>query len=195
MCEEFLNEYKILEHNVKDLSGQNIFEYENTLSTDDREKLKVCRILRNYLQHHNDSDDFISINKGMVDYIRSLNIEFDKQYQHVSDKLKKLKAIALDTLLQDSAQQLIKYDYIPVLNNDKNVIAVFDKNMLNQVVALGAKPTTKFKALIKDNEKLFNKSTSGYLFAKAEERLSRYHESNKIIVVDNNDCYKGVVIW
>ncbi|MBR0417884.1 MAG: hypothetical protein IJI66_01800 [Erysipelotrichaceae bacterium] len=195
MYENFLNEYKTLELNVKDLVGLNVFEYENTLVTDDREKLKLCRIIRNYLQHHVDSDEFISISKGMVDFLHDLNIEFEKEHKHVTDRMKKIKAVGKDSTLQEAALLLTKHEYIPILDEAKKVIAVLDKNMLTEFISSGNRPTSKIRSLIRSYDRMFEKSVTGYCFARPEERLALYNKKDRIIIVDAKDIYKGIVVW
>ena len=71
----FINEYNKLENILSQLSGApndaNMKWLEDTL--DDikmRNKLYLCRIMRNYIQHNTDYRKFINITDEMIDFIR-----------------------------------------------------------------------------------------------------------------------------
>ncbi|MBR3251699.1 MAG: hypothetical protein IKG55_08700 [Solobacterium sp.] len=195
MYQEFIREFKELESYTRDLEEQSVFEYENTLPTEDREKLKVCRIIRNYMQHNTDSGDFVLIGKGMVDFIHELNMRFELRFTHVADKTKKIKPIGFDTTLQECASILAKYEFAPIVDKDKNIIGALDRLMFASLISEGNRLTVKIKSLLKDNEKLFARSLNGYRFASPEERLELYREKERIIVKDANGAYKGIVVW
>ena len=78
--EEFLNLYKSIESAIpkmKDASSDaNVRWYEETITdAEKRNKLYLCRITRNYIQHNVDFSTFINISPGILSFLRDIYIE------------------------------------------------------------------------------------------------------------------------
>lgn len=190
MINEFLKEYKTLEENTRYLFNKSVYEYEAGLDPDVLEKLKVCRLLRNYVIHQ-ENDEFVSVTTKQVEFIRGINNELERLYKRVGDKITELPAIDEEYTVQDVAKKLMSYEFVPVVSADNKVVGVFNKELLMQYVSEGAKHTDTISIYMND-EKLL-KSKGGYYFAKETDRLSMYHPKNKIIVVNDNDEYLGII--
>ena len=69
----FLTTYKALEKELTD-TGLSIKDYEDRLvnegNTDAADKLRLCRMIRNYLSHHADSDELITANNNLSTFIK-----------------------------------------------------------------------------------------------------------------------------
>lgn len=73
----FLTTYKALEKELTDM-GLSIKDYENRLvnngNTDAADKLRLCRMIRNYLSHHADGDELVTVNNNLSAFIKGLII-------------------------------------------------------------------------------------------------------------------------
>lgn len=73
----FLTTYKALEKELTDM-GISIKDYEDRLvnngNTDAADKLRLCRMIRNYLSHHADGDELVTVNNNLSAFIKGLII-------------------------------------------------------------------------------------------------------------------------
>lgn len=73
----FLTTYKALEKELTDM-GLSIKDYEDKLvnngNTDAADKLRLCRMIRNYLSHHADGDELVTVNNNLSAFIKGLII-------------------------------------------------------------------------------------------------------------------------
>lgn len=73
----FLTTYKALEKELTDM-GLSIKDYEDRLvndgNTDATDKLRLCRMIRNYLSHHADGDELVTVNNNLSAFIKGLII-------------------------------------------------------------------------------------------------------------------------
>lgn len=73
----FLTTYKALEKELTDM-GLSIKDYEDRLvndgNTDAADKLRLCRMIRNYLSHHVDGDELVTVNNNLSAFIKGLII-------------------------------------------------------------------------------------------------------------------------
>lgn len=73
----FLTTYKALEKELIDM-GLSIKDYEDRLvnngNTDAADKLRLCRMIRNYLSHHADGDELVTVNNNLSAFIKGLII-------------------------------------------------------------------------------------------------------------------------
>lgn len=73
----FLTTYKALEKELTDM-GLSIKDYEDRLvndgNTDAADKLRLCRMIRNYLSHHADGDELVTVNNNLSAFIKGLII-------------------------------------------------------------------------------------------------------------------------
>lgn len=73
----FLTTYKALEKELTDM-GLSIKDYEDRLvndgNTDAADKLRLCRMIRNYLSHYADGDELVTVNNKLSAFIKGLII-------------------------------------------------------------------------------------------------------------------------
>lgn len=76
----FLTTYKALEKELTDM-GLSIKDYEDRLvndgNTDAADKLRLCRMIRNYLSHHADGDELVTVNNSLSAFIKGLIIKIN----------------------------------------------------------------------------------------------------------------------
>ena len=199
--EDFLQEYSRLETLLKktENTAVTVLDYENGLTDiEAKEKLKVCRIIRNYCRHHEDYAGFIEVSDGMLKFLQTLNFELEKPFLHVSDKTKKITAVSNKDSLKSVSTLFMKHkvDFLPLVNPSEekgkdSVDGIITRNMLVQMLAESGSLATKIgKAL---TPKVVEMSPE-YFEASPEEMLDQY-AGDEIIVVCKNGKYKGVVSW
>lgn len=76
LYQEFLDAYREMENALKEIphveTDINVKWWED-LQTDGntQTKLRLCRLIRNYCIHETDYEEFITISKGMIDFLKS----------------------------------------------------------------------------------------------------------------------------
>lgn len=185
---EFLEKYKELEELLRE-EDTTVLIYEETLeSADDKDKLRISRQMRNYIQHH--SDKFLSPTKEMVAFISSLVEKEKAKKEKVKDRLKRLKAIKDTDKLEDACKWMSrnKKNYAPII--DKNGLYLGVLTTSNLITALTRLSLKKKVAEVGRLPKLPKECT----VASSNDELNRYALDEEVIVVDNY-IYKGVIEW
>ena len=195
---DLLEKYKeleqILRNKEKQIGDGSVLSYENTLNQDDLEKLKVCRIIRNYCQHHADYSKFMSID-GMTSFLDKQIKEIEKQESLVKDIMDKTKAPTLKDTFEDIIKYLIKTEanFCPVLNdrpkkNEPVLVGVFTKENILDLV-LKNKLNTKISKLV---DKKAEKELKNYKVVESKLQTKKLESNKSYIVIDDN-VFKGVI--
>lgn len=195
---DLLEKYKeleqILRNKEKQIGDGSVLSYENTLNQDDLEKLKVCRIIRNYCQHHADYSKFMSID-GMTSFLDKQIKEIEKQESLVKDIMNKTKAPTLKDTFEDIIKYLIKTEanFCPVLNdrpkkNEPVLVGVFTKENILDLV-LKNKLNTKISKLV---DKKAEKELKNYKVVESKLQAKKLDSNKSYIVIDDN-VFKGVI--
>lgn len=76
--ELFISNFKRVEQNIKKMPGapaEANFKWleDNVSSQQIQTKMRMCRLIRNYVQHEPDYQAFIEISDGMLEFLRELN--------------------------------------------------------------------------------------------------------------------------
>lgn len=71
MNDNFLDTFSVLDSELK-LENNTILEFENPLDSNSQEKLKVCRIMRNYMSHNDVT--FLSATNEQIKFLNSLTL-------------------------------------------------------------------------------------------------------------------------
>lgn len=150
--DKFLQAYKELETELKYI-GQSVLDYENSLSdTDDnKEKLKLCRIVRNYISHN--SDNFAGTTNEMIKFLNSLTSKINKLSKTAKDIMVKPNFIKPNEPIKNILP-LIKKPIV-VLDKEK-FICLVKKDYLLDLIAAGEK---KFIVPKKHDYKFTTKET------------------------------------
>lgn len=162
--EKFLDAFRALDTELKD-QGTTVLDYENSLSdTSDREKLKVCRIMRNYMSHNDTT--FLTASNEQIKFLDNMTEEVLKRAHLVKDEMKRVKTLKATTPIKDVIAALDKFPVVPI--ETKAGIYLVDKDILVHQLAGGAKkiaiPTKlpKYKTTNK-MEKIENLSNGTYI--------------------------------
>ena len=129
MNDKFLDVFKELETELRSILGQSVLDYENSLSDgSDKEKLKICRISRNYLSHQDKK--FITASEEMINFISELALTIRRKGNIVANELIKQKTVKSTEYLKNVLPLLVKNN-VPVIDNTGKVIYIIsDKDYL-----------------------------------------------------------------
>lgn len=107
--EAFLNSYKRLE-SVLSRSNLTPLAYENILPehSEDQDKLKTCRIIRNYLSHHPDSAKMFPATKDMTEFVEELAEKEEQKYTTLKDLSVKTMIATPQTTLKDLVDEFAR---------------------------------------------------------------------------------------
>ncbi len=131
---KFLDSYRALDIELKS-EGKTVLDYENTLESTELEKLKVCRIMRNYMSHNDmtfleATNEQIKFIDSQVDYLRSLS-------HTVKDEMKRIKLVKSTEWIKNIIPLVDKNKIIPI--ETSNGIFLVDSNYLIHQLSLGNK--------------------------------------------------------
>lgn len=164
----FLEEYKRMEQAVnsgalekiawidtsKAESIQTIYDLE-VASTDPEisEKLKLCRMLRNYAQHNPGAQSFIAVTQEMVDFVSGIAHEIESIDGTVKDIMIKFAATTITeaNTLQECIAAMAKKrsSWLPVAGKTGEPIAVISEHTICTALSSGATLRSKIGTLIK----------------------------------------------
>lgn len=108
---KFLEAYKALEAELK-YDNKTVLEYEVTLKGQNIEKLKCCRIMRNYMAH-NDLE-FLSASNNQIKFLNDMIADVKKTAQIVKNATKKIALLKESTAIKDIAVVVNKSKYAPI---------------------------------------------------------------------------------
>ena len=121
---KFLENYKELEKTLA-LIGTDVLNYENIFTnSEDSNKLKLCRMTRNYLQHNNDQS-FIEPTDKMIKFLENLNKSLLAKTETNGKKMVKTDKIKID--INDRLDEVL-----PILAKYK-LLLIYDKNTFKGV--------------------------------------------------------------
>lgn len=182
--ETFLEYYKALEKTVMEVDECSIFELENQLGQDSEEanRLKICRLMRNFLSHNNNSDGFVSASHAMIAFLDSETKKELKKKKTAGDISKKIRSISEDDSLQECAGRLSRVPFLPVTDKEGKLIGcITAKSICSAFSGSPLNARTKVKAAV-------SKCGSVLADTPADEVLE------SCIVTDKNGKYKGVIV-
>ena len=199
--EKFLETYKKLETMLRKTEQYNsVFEYESILTDPETvEKLKLCRLIRNYIVHNENGSDFVVPTNEMISFITKQCAEVQKLVKTVGAICTPVTAIKSDS--QATIRMVLKkindknLNFYPVADEKTGkLIGVVDFG--NIVVALqhaNYKLTAKFFENVSLTN-LKNNLKNNCVVVNKEEEYSKYTDVKKsIIVIDDKENCVGVI--
>ena len=161
--EKFLDAFRSLDTELK-VEGSTVLDYENSLNTIDQERLKVCRIMRNYMAHNDTT--FLSTTNDQIKFLNDQVVDIRKKAHTVKDEMKKVKLIKSTAPIKDVIDSIDKFP-IAVIDSKVGLFLVTQNELIHQL-SLGNKkiavPTRlpKFQTIAKD-ERIENISSGIYV--------------------------------
>lgn len=185
---EYLEKYKKLEELLKQSQGfhDSIFELETSYNNSkEGEKLKLCRLVRNYLQHN--TDVFIEPTEEMIKFLDSEIFEIESKFLRVKDQYIRSKAISEDLTFKEAILLLNTKNFLPVVNKDNLVIGTFNDTVIRKSIK-----NNKLNNKIKTNKDLLD----GVLpFVSMNDNIKDIQCGSYIVTLNGNksEKYKGIL--
>ena len=185
---EYLEKYKKLEELLKQSQGfpDSIFELETSYNNSkEGEKLKLCRLVRNYLQHN--TDVFIEPTEEMIKFLDSEIFEIESKFLRVKDQCIRSKAISEDLTFKEAILLLNTKNFLPVVNKDNLVIGTFNDTVIRKSIK-----NNKLNNKIKTNKDLLD----GVLpFVSMNDNIKDIQCGSYIVTLNGNksEKYKGIL--
>ena len=163
ITDKYLEAYKELESELK-YNGQGVLDYENSLSGTEQEKLKVCRIMRNYMSHNDTS--FLTPSEEQIKFLNGITTAIRMKAHCVKDEMKKVALVKETEQLKNMLPMIDKYPLVPIAT--KVGVYLLDKDTFVHLLAKGEKKAViparlpKYKYVSK-TERIENLSRGTYI--------------------------------
>lgn len=132
--EKYLQAYSKLETILKDVLGIAIKEYEDTLTDLNKQKLYICRVMRNYLAHNEDKK-FIEISDNQGKFLEDLYKEVKEKKDLVKQHMQGRRSIVyakeddkMITICEKMANKGI--DYCVIIDDKWTLKGIIDMQVL-----------------------------------------------------------------
>lgn len=132
--DKFLDSFRLLDTEIKS-NNSTVIDFENALTGLDQEKMKVCRIMRNYMAHNDTT--FLTASNEQIKFLDNQTLELRKKAHTVKDEMKRVKEIKSTEAIKNVILALAKIDIVPVV--DKSRMYLVDKDILIKQLAAGNK--------------------------------------------------------
>lgn len=180
----FLNAYRELEKTVIEIEGCSVYDMEGRLGQDSEEsnRLKVSRIVRNFLSHNDNSDGFIAVSPAMTEFVKGEAEKEAKKKKTAGDIARRFRPVTANDPLQECAKRLTKLPILPVVDTENTVIGCITAESVCTVCSEGP-VNAKTKA-----SKAVVKCTTIRADVPAEDA------TETCIVTDEKGKYKGIIV-
>lgn len=175
--EEFLYLYKNIEQNIPKMKNATIdsnvkWLEDKIIEPEKRNKLYICRIIRNYIQHNSDYKEFLTINDGMITFLKEIYIQvLSNQIQNKDIMLigKQFIVCKVSDNIIDTLKKMDnkKQEYIPIFKDEK-LIGIFSNKVVRQMLI-------KYKNCEKTFENIVDilKISTDVKFVKTEDTIEK----------------------
>ena len=140
--EAFLDIYKLLEYRIREAYGndKSVLEYESMISAEDKEKLRMCRMIRNFLQHNPDAKSFVVVTGSMFEFMNSLCVRVLNDMKTAGKIAKKVKVPTISSNVKDICAWMLKYDacFAPVTDEHGKYVGFVDERMVKEMIQKSA---------------------------------------------------------
>lgn len=183
----YLEKYKKLEELLKQSQDcpDSIFDLETSYdNSKEAEKLKLCRLVRNYLQHN--VDLFIEPTIEMTNFLDEEIFKLESKFLKVKDQYTRAKAISEDLTFKEAILLLNTKNFLPVVNKDNLVIGTFDDTVIRKSIK-----NNKLNNKIKTNKDFL----AGVLpFISMNDNIKDIENGSYIVTLNGNksEKYKGI---
>ena len=211
--EKFLNAFKRLENAVVNSSTLNenysrcasVLDYENILMESDKEKgekLKVCRIIRNYHSHHEDGSKLFPASKAMTDFLDKEAESLEKQELTVEKVAKKTGVVTDETSLAEIIPMFAALpgtgNILPYIFEDGSVKPVPER-IITDCMNKNLKPAAMMRQKVVETLDISLKKAGNpnVVIANITSLTKNYQEINKesaiVVINEKTRVYKGII--
>ena len=182
VIEKFLNLYKDYETCMRE-KGIDCKDYEESVDDLMGNRLKICRIFRNYLSHNNDKS-FLDVSENQIRFLEKLVAKLKQEKDILKKHVKTSGTLTFKTRCSEAAVLFKKTGSEDLLLNDNGygLVSVFDV-----VVSLAESKTAKI-----DSVKIKKK---GFIFLSPDTLMNDVPDDTIVVCTDNgkkDGKYMGV---
>ena len=194
---QFLQEYKQLEVYAKAAGYDSVLDIEQQMADQEKqEKLKLCRITRNYIVHHADGTEFAAVSNGMITFLHNLSLSLIADKLKAADRMSTLTPVKPTDTLSGATKKLLKANlpWIPVVGPQMVYIGVLDTDLILDLIRQGTNVDTPFseiKKLQKEVEKEAEEKKVPIIAANAP--ITELEGAPAIVLDGKRKKYKGVI--
>ena len=137
--DRFLNQYKSLELYLRMAygDGMTVLGYEEKLDTEQGDKLRICRVTRNFLQHNPSAYGFVVPTEAMIVFLEELVTDLVVKLEKSEPTVYRLPPVKLTGTMRDAGKVFVKtgMSWIPVVDGKSYVVAVLTRDKLIELMA------------------------------------------------------------
>ena len=189
---QFLEQYKSLEAVLRSILSPDmtVLRYEDQSS--DPEKLRMCRLVRNFLQHTPDAAGFIVPTEEMRRFLKQETARVAAQAEKAKDLSYRPAPIKLSHTWQQAFRLFVKAgaDWLPVVDDKSQLVGVLTKDALFLALSSG-KDITATPVQSCYPAKGWKKTLDEYVVRNCEDILPSV-PLDKVILVRSGK-YSGVI--
>lgn len=164
----FLEAYKTLENTLRDaenLDGLSWYDgntvpatiaelEDGTISDEYKNKLRLCRNVRNYAQHNQGAENFVIVSQAMVAFLKERTRDIQVLKGTAKDIMTKCSAkiTAKSTLAEAAgAFQKPRREWYPVVDDEGKFVVALELWVVLQCMNIGITPKTKMAKLLPEH--------------------------------------------
>lgn len=183
-CDAFLEAYKVLEKAVFDVENCSVYELEAKLGQESEEsgRLRMCRMMRNFLSHNDSSDAFAVPTPTMIAFLTEETEKEKRKKKTAGEASRRIRPVHENDPLQEAVGRLARMPFVPVTDEDGVLVGVITPESVCAVYAqssLGAR-TKAGIAVVK------------CIPVSADTPAEDVSES--CVVMDASGKYKGIIV-
>lgn len=196
--DQFLQEYKQLEVYAKAAGYDSVLDIEQQMTDqEEQEKLKLCRITRNYIVHHADGTEFAAVSNGMITFLHNLSLSLIADKLKAADRMSTLTPVKPTDTLSGATKKLLKANlpWIPVVGPQMVYIGVLDTDLILDLIRQGTNvdtPLSEMKKFQKEAEKEVEEKKVPVIAASAP--ITELESTPAIVLDGKRKKYKGVIV-
>lgn len=192
LTEQFLENYKSLEALLRGIYGSSmtVLNYED--QSLEPEKLRICRLVRNFLQHTPDGVKFLVPTEAMCRFLRQESVQIAAKSEKAKDLAYRQQPVKLSNTPRQAGRLLLKSerDWLPVVDDKSVLIGVLTREALFSLLC-GTKDLTDKTLAECVKPKDWQKSLDGYAVRDCDSILPAKELGQ--VILTRNGKYSGVV--
>jgi hypothetical protein len=194
--DQFLQEYKQLETYVQASEFGTVLNFEQSLTdTEKQEKLKLCRITRNYIVHHTDGTEFAAVSDGMIAFIRDLSLSLIADKLKAEDRMSALTPVKMTDTLSGATKKLMKsgLPWIPVTAPQMIYVGVLSTELILDFIKQGINVDTPLSEIKKFKTEV-GKEALEVPVTTVSASITDLASTPAVVLDDKKKKYKGVIV-
>jgi len=192
---QLIEKYKTLELLIREHYNQSVYEYEQTMEESEQKKMQLIRLQRNYIQHENNFDAFVTVSEGELQFLDKLIKRIELEDGIAKDAMISVAKFGTCSDIE-SIEFVAKLLYTKkngqvLITNTKTgeAIGFIDHSKLVQMIAIGGKLSEK----VLKYKDMFD---TDFLLTTQDVSLKELEQMDydKFVVVNKNRKAVGVIV-